>query len=532
MKNLIKILFLFCLSILTSCTLITYYYNFIDESKINLSSDVLDVGIPENIGTAVNTEDKELFPIISPDGRTLYFIRKEKRPFISLLPSYQHIWYAELDSNDNFLQARDIGKPLNGDNFPSGVISILPDGNSMFVACVYNNKGAIKNGFSMTYKQDDSTWSIPKEVVVENYYTNSLTYSANLASNGRILLLSLNRNEGYGELDLYVSFLQNNGDWSRPRNLGSNINTKRNEETPFLAADGVTLYFSSNGYPGYGSNDIFVCKRLDDSWQKWSKPINLGSKINTPDWDAYFTITAKGDYAYFVSTKEGGEGLEDIYRVKLPEKLRPDPVVLVYGKVINKITNQPIEAEIVYEKLSTGEIMGSARSNPETGEYKIVLPSNEKYSFRANAKGFISINENLDLVDLKEYFELDRDLYLVSPFEKGEKIRINNIFFNTAKSDLLPESYPELNRLVNLLNENPSITIKILGHTDNIGKKEDNLVLSKARAESVKNYIINQGINKNRITTEGFGSDRPISTNETQEGRALNRRVEFQIINY
>ena len=271
---------------------------------------------------------------------------------------------------------------------------------------------------------------------------------------------------------------------------------------------------------------IFVSRRLDDSWQKWSEPVNLGPNINTENGESFFTITASGDYAYFSLASIGNI---DIYRVKLPAELRPNPIVLVNGKVINKKTNKPIGTEIIYEKLSTGEIMGSARSNPETGEYKIALPAKERYSFRAEAEDFISVNENLNLMNLNKYSEINRDLYLV-PIEEGQTVRINNIFFNTAESNLLPDSYPELKRLVKILKENPSMTIKLLGHTDNVGTSKDNLILSNERAEAVKNYIIGLGIDGNRITTKGFGFSKPVSTNKTEEGRALNRRVECQIL--
>ena len=492
------------------------------DCKINLSSDVLEIGDPENLGNTINSRYSELAPVIAPDGKTLYFTR-ENHPY-----NYgsQSIWFAEMDTNGQFKQAQNIGKPLNT-RYHSFAISILPDGNSMLVGNVYHPNGTQSEGFSMTYKQDDSTWSFPEKVVVEDYYNNARG-SYCLASNGRILLLSVDRADGYGSNDLYVSFLQTNGRWSKPRNLGTDINTADQENSPFLAADGVTLYFASAGHPGYGSCDVFVTKRLDDTWQKWSEPINLGPKINTRGWDAYFTVTASGDYAYFVSSKNLRNN-EDIYRAKLPAELQPESVVLVYGKVINKKTNKPIEAEIVYEKLSTGEIIGSARSNPKTGEYKIALPAKEKYSFRAEAKGFIPVNENLDLMELKNYYEVQRDLYLV-PIEEGQTVRINNIFFNTGESELLPDSYPELKRLVKILKENPSMTIKLLGHTDNVGTSKDNLILSNERAEAVKNYIIGLGIDGNRITTKGFGFSKPVSTNKTEEGRALNRRVECQIL--
>ena len=551
MKKLI-ILFFLLLSCLTSCSIITYKYNLssdaenvaeniaenVAESEPSFSIDIdaLEAGELVNLGPAINTIHSELAPIISPDGKILYFVREEHEF------TYQKIFLAKKSSNDKFFYAHNIGKPLNKYFISSGVLSALPDGNSLLIFGNYNDHYDADDLLHLTYKINNSTWSKPKSVHIINLYNYGSQSNFCLAPNGRTLLMALTRKDSYGYAanitdmnkisDLYVSFLQSDGRWSEPKNLGSDINTESRECTPFLAADGVTLYFSSNGHPGYGNNDIFVSRRLDDSWTKWSKPINLGPKINSSGWDAYFTIPASGDYAYMVSGKDGGYGQEDIYMIKMSEEFRPEPVILVFGKVLDKKNNKPIGAEIIYEKLSTGEIIGSARSNPETGEYKIVLSANEKYSFRAEAKGFIPINENLDLLDLKEYSELNRDLYLISPFEKGQTIRINNIFFNTAKSDLLPESYPELNRLVNFLNENPNITIKILGHTDNIGKKEDNLKLSNARAESVRNYLISQGINNNRITSEGFGFSKPIATNETEEGRALNRRVEFQIITY
>lgn len=492
------------------------------SSKINLSNDVLEIGDLENLGPNINSKFSELAPVIAPDGKTLYFTR-ENHPY-----NYgrQSIWFSKMDTNDNFQPAQNIGRPLNT-RYHSFAISILPDGNSMLVGNVYNPNGTLSEGFSMTYKQQgDTSWSFPQKLVVEDYYNNARG-SYCLASNGRILLLSVDRNEGYGGNDLYVSFLQGNGIWSKPKNLGCDLNTAEQENSPFLAADGVTLYFSSSGHPGYGSCDIFVTKRLDDTWQKWSKPINLGPKINTRGWDAYFTVTASGDYAYFVSSKKNNN--EDIYRVKLPAELQPESVVLVAGKVINKKTNIPIEANIVYEKLSTGEIIGTARSNPKTGEYKIALPAKEKYSFRAESKGFIPINENLDLMNLKNYYEVKRDLFLV-PIEQGQIVRINNIFFDTGEAELLPDSYPELKRLVNIMNENLTMKIKLLGHTDNVGNYQDNLKLSLKRAEAVKSYIVSLGITEDRITTKGYGYSKPIATNKTEEGRSQNRRVECSIL--
>lgn len=490
------------------------------ENKINLSDDVMQVGQPENLGPNINSRFLELAPVISPDGKTLFFTRENHPDNIGP----QNIWFSEMDSNGKFKLAQNIGSPLNT-RFHSFAISILPDGNSMLVGNIYHPNGTQSEGFSMTYRKGDS-WSFPEKLEIEDYYNNGRGSYA-LASNGRILLLSLDRREGYGGNDIYVSFLQENGSWSSPKNLGPEINTADREDSPFLAADGVTMYFSSAGYPGYGSNDIYMTKRLDDSWMKWSEPVNLGPMINSKNWDAYFTVTASGDYAYFVSSTRAGN--EDIFRAKLSEKLQPEKVVLVYGKVINAKTKSPIEANIIYEKLSTGEKIGQARSNPKTGEYKIALPAKEKYSFRAEVKNFIPVNENLDLTILKNYYELNKDLYLV-PIEQGQIVRINNIFFNTGEWGLLDDSFPELERLVRVLLENPTMKIAILGHTDNVGSNKDNLILSTNRAEAVKNFLVSKGINSSRIETKGFGLAKPIDTNKTEEGRAKNRRVECNIL--
>ncbi len=489
------------------------------KPTINLSKDVLEVGELENLGVNVNSDYVELAPIISPDGKVLYFTREEHPENTGP----QSIWFSELDSNGRFKPAKNIGAPLNTP-YHNFVISILPDGNSMLVGNIYNKDGTVSEGFSMTYRQGN-TWSFPKELKVDDYY-NKARGSYALASNGRILIISAERDDSYGTNDLFVCFLKDDGTWTRPKNIGATINTAAKEDTPFLAADGITLYFSSSGHTGYGSNDIFVTKRLDDTWQKWTEPINLGTKINTTGWDAYFTVPASGEYAYLVSSLKGHE---DIYRAKLPEELKPEKVVLISGRVLNKKNNEPLEAIINYETLSTGEIVGSAISNSVTGEYKIVLPAGTRYGFRAEANDFISINESLDLINLYKYDEIYRDLYLV-PIEKGQTLTINNIFFETASYKLKEDSYPELIRLAEVMLKNSFMKIKISGHTDNIGSEKYNLLLSKNRANAVKEVFIKYGVGEKRIEIEGFAFKQPIATNKTEDGRAKNRRVEMQIL--
>jgi outer membrane protein OmpA-like peptidoglycan-associated protein len=272
---------------------------------------------------------------------------------------------------------------------------------------------------------------------------------------------------------------------------------------------------------------MFMTKRLDDTWEHWSEPQNLGPDFNTKDWDAYYTVPASGEYAYFVSNKDAIGGL-DIFRAKLPPSLKPEPVVLVSGNVLDAKTNKPLAADIHYEILPGAVDAGIAHSNPRDGSYKIVLPAGKMYGFRAEVKGYIPVDENLDVKKITEYKEIHRDLKLV-PFEAGETVRLNNIFFDFNKSVLHVESNAVLDRLVNMLDQQSAIKLEIVGHTDNVGTPSFNKKLSESRAEAVKNYLISKGIAKTRIKSSGLGATKPVATNDSEEGRQQNRRVEFTI---
>jgi OOP family OmpA-OmpF porin len=340
--------------------------------------------------------------------------------------------------------------------------------------------------------------------------------------------MSIRREDTRGGSDIYVSFLGDDGTWSAPFNLGDDINTAADDISPFLASDGKSLYFSTSGYPGYGSNDMFVSRRLDDTWTKWSEPENLGPSINTKQWDAYYTISAKGDYAYFVS-RENSIGAEDIFRVKLPVEVQPETVVLVKGRVLDANTGEPIKSTIRYEILPGGQEAGIAESNLPEGAYSIVLPAGEKYAFFAETEGYYSITEFIDLKDAAEYREIERDIAM-KPVKKDEIIRLNNIFFDFGEYELLEDSFSELKRLIRLMNQNPEMKIRINGHTDNIGSRRSNLELSRQRANAVMDYLTGNGISGERIKTKGFGFDKPVADNSTEEGRGKNRRVEFEIV--
>lgn len=478
---------------------------------------------PENLGANINTTGDELSPKISPDGNTLFITRYPENN-----NGKNNIWVSYLQSNGQWSIAKNIGTPLNVPGSSTSVQSITPDGNTILLSNLYKYfDGSVTGGGCSISKRQRGGWSFPKGQVIEKFENTNQYVNYYLSNSSKFLLMAIEKKKGFGKKDIWVSFQKEENTWSAPINLGNVVNTKGDEFSPFLAADEKTLYFVSDGHPGFGDADIWMTKRLDDTWTNWSKPINLGEKINTPDFDAYFSIDAAGEYAYFSSSKSGF-GKSDVFRIKMPKEAKPEPVVLVFGKVFDKKTGEPIKANITYELLPSGKNVGNAATSPEDYVYKIVLPFGENYGFMAEANQYYSITENIDLKDLKEYKEIEVNLYL-APIVQEEAIRLNNIFFEFGKATLKEESYPELDRLIKLLNNNPNINIAINGHTDNVGADDDNMKLSNDRAAAVVAYLVKGGIKSNRLSAIGYGETKPIATNETEEGRQRNRRVEFMM---
>jgi len=500
-----------------------------EKRKINLLSNQISKFSKENMGLNINSPYSEIAPVIAPDGKTLYVARANHPLNIKPINKYD-IWYATLQPNGKWSKLKHAPKPLNnsGDNV---VISVSPDNNTLFLETLYNPDGSFKSdqGISVSYRTVNG-WTVPKKIKIENYYNKNIYESFAFSPGRDVLVMSVERDDSYGDKDMYVSFLQPNGSYSEPKNMGPVLNSYLGEGTPYIAPDGKTLYFYSFTEPGYGDADIFVSKRLDNSWTKWSTPKNLGKKINSNQWDVYYTVAAKGDYAYLVSSKTSF-GNEDIFRIKLRDIEKPDPVVMVYGKVLDAKTKKPISAKVIYENSKTGKIEGTARSNPKDGSYKVVLPYGEKYNIRADKSGYFAVNETMDLKQNSSYKEIRKNL-LMSPLIKEEAIVLKNVHFYSTKATLLPSSYEELNRLVKLLKTKSTMEIEIIGHTESRSGYEKQLMkLSQQRAEAVKKYMIMKGINASRIKTKALGGNKPLADNATEAGRKLNRRVEFRIIN-
>jgi len=497
------------------------------KAKINLIPNLVYGDDPENLGENINSIYDEDAPMISPDGKTIYFVRKFHPENIGGVEDEDDIWYSVVDQNNKWRPARNIGMPLNN-KFNNFIQAITPDGNQLLLGNAYLKNNTMSEGVSMTHRTRQG-WDFPKKQLIDGFINYNKYANYYLTNDGKAIIMAIEMKDTYGGLDLYVSFRISENRWSKPKNLGLKINTPTNDYSPFLAADGVTLYYSTSGLPGYGEADIYRVTRLDDTWENWSEPQNLGEPINSAGTDSKYNIPASGEYAYYSSTNNT-IGKKDIFRILLPKTVKPNPVVLITGYVRNDKTNAPVDARIIVEELPGGEEVAIARTDPKTGKFKIILPAGKKYGFRAVGLGYFDVNKNIDLTDIDEYTEMEIEAMRMSPIEVGQVVRLNNIFFETGKATLKPESFPELDRTVEFLKNNPTMEIEIAGHTDNVGSETFNQKLSENRAKSVEAYIVEHGINESRLKAVGYGESRPIAFNSDDEGRQKNRRVEFEVL--
>jgi outer membrane protein OmpA-like peptidoglycan-associated protein len=498
--------------------------DFIFAHDVNLNLPKLSekVGDKHNLGPLINSQYDEVSPKISADGKILYFGRKHSPQNLGGVDDKEDIWVSTLNANGTWSKSVNMNSPVNTSS-TNNLLSVSTDNNTLLFHTT--------NGFGVMNRTADG-WSHMKDLGI-SFKNESEYLEGSLSPDGKAILFvaKLKSNAYYrpevDERDIYVCEKRPNGTWSPPIHTGKFLNTAGDEYSPVLSADGKTLYFATDGRPGFGDVDIFMSKKLSDGWTKWSEPVNLGLGINTVGFDAYYTLPASGEYGYMVSNIKGN-GLADIIRFKLPKSMRPDPVLLVSGKVLNAKTKSPLGAVIRFDDLGTGKEVGDARSDPGTGNYSIALPVGKKYGYHAAAPGYLSLNENLELVSLTEYNELKKDLFLI-PIEIGESIQLRNVFFVQSKSLLKPESYPELDRLVEIMKDNPTMEIQLEGHTDYLGNAQANLALSEQRVLAVKEYIVKKGVSATRVTGKGYGGSRPVAPSDSEANRQMNRRVEFKV---
>ena len=484
-------------------------------SAVQKNKNASYVFAPKNLGDSVNSSSSEYYPSVTVTDDALVFTRRTGNAREDFLLS-------AITNKESFNKAA----PLDGDiNLEprKGAITVSQDGDWLFFAA--DIAGAGLGGFDI-YKSiyTPAGWS-EQENLGDSINTDFWESSPAISPDKRALYFSSTRPGGYGGADLYVSYLKPNGRWTEAANMGSSINTAGDELAPFIHADNQTLYFTSDGLPGYGGSDLFVLKKLSNG--KWGTPENMGYPINTIENEGSLAVAADGYTAYYASDREDSRGGLDIYSFTLPAHARPFKTIYVKGNITDLTTKKGLPANLELTDNATGTIINKVQTD-ETGHYFITLPEGKDYTFTVNRKGYLFYSSAYALSGAAPDSTYIKNIAL-EPIKLASSFVFTQVLFDNNSFALLPASLPELNKLVQILEENPSMHIQISGYTDNVGKQADNLVLSTNRAKSIVNYLSGKGIATERLSYKGFGSDNPIATNETAAGRALNRRTSFTI---
>ncbi|GAB4145901.1 MAG: hypothetical protein Fur0041_20400 [Bacteroidia bacterium] len=505
----------------------------------------------DNLGPIVNTPDPEYTPIITADESVMLFTSRRASTTggqKDMDNQYFEDLYKTEFVNGKWTTPVNMGKPVNSEDHDA-TAGLSPDGQKLYI--YRPTKGG--DIYESILKGDK--WSEPERL---NKYINSDGHesSVSVSFDGKKLYFVSDKEGTIGNRDIWVSTIDAKGRWGESSNLGPVINTIYGEEGIFVHPDGKTIYFSSQGHKTMGGYDIFKSEWKDG---KWSEPENLGYPINGPDDDVFFVINASGKHGYFASNKSDGQGEKDIYKITFlgPEKqlalsnednllagvaqpvksvqaaqvveIKTAQITILKGTVTDAFTKKPVAAQIELVDNERREVIATFPCNSSTGKYLVSLPSGKNYGIAVKADGYLFHSENFDIPATSNYQEVVKDIELKN-VAIGSTIILKNIFFDFDKSTLKPESYLELDRLVKLLNDVPSLKIEISGHTDSKGADDYNLKLSDARAKAVVDYLISKGIKADRLQSIGYGETKPIDTNDTEEGRANNRRTEFKII--
>lgn len=487
---------------------------------------------PVNLGPGVNTAQPEYYPAITADDATLLLTRRIKAddPRIG---EQEDFFVSDRGPDGTWGTSRGIRSVNTERNEGAGTLS--PDGRFIiFTACAFadGSYGEGRKGLGscdlFISRRIGDRWSPPQNLGPP---VNSRNWESqpSLASDGRTLYFvrGTQARDGVRNTDIYVTSLQADGAWSVPEKLGPNVNTPHQEESVQIHPDGRTLYFSSNGHPGMGGLDIYMSRKQEDG--TWGQALNLGHPINSGADENSLLVNAAGDVAYFASDRPGGFGDLDLYSFDLYAEARPLPVTYLRGKVRDKATGKPVEADVELYAVNTGDLATAAYSDPQTGEFLVCLPTGTTYALNASAEGYLFYSENYEVPAgaVQASYTLDVPL---SPLTAGSVIALRNIFFNTASYELLAASNAELDKLVQLLKVNGGLRIELGGHTDDVGNDAANQQLSERRANAVRDHLVAKGIDGSRITAKGYGESKPIATNDTEEGRALNRRTEVTVL--
>ena len=489
---------------------------------------------PKNLGLNVNTTDPEYYPCITADDSTLIFTRRVTDPEAQPYGMQEDFFVSHRGTDAAWRKGEPVAN-VNTRQFNEGAGTLTPDGRFIVFTKCAGDDGMYGGGLKglgscdlFISRRVGDRWSKPENL---GSPVNSRAWESqpSMGSDGRTLYFVRGQRmrDGVKGMDIFVTRLQEDGSFSKPEKVRGQVNTPMQEESVQIHPDGRTLYFSSDGHAGMGGLDLFVSRLGADS--TWGKPLNLGYPINTNADENSLLVSADGKLAYFASDRPGGQGDLDLYSFELYQQVRPNAVSFVRGKVYDKETKAALEADVMLYDLSTGALVTAAYSDPATGEFLVCLPTGRDYALNAGLEGYLFFSQNYAVQGegtVTKPFTLDVPM---SPLKKDAHIALRNVFFNTASSELLPQSNVELDKLTKLMFLNPTLKIEVGGHTDNAGSDTDNLKLSDQRANAVRDFLVKKGIEAARITARGYGETKPMATNDTEEGRALNRRTEVVV---
>ena len=489
-------------------------YEFAIEFAKNISIKNY-VFAPQNAGTNINTKESEYLPSLTIDGKELMFTRR--------INGINEDFYFSKYNEGQWQPAKALEGNINTPMSEAGQ-NISSDG--QWLVFTANNRADSYGNYDLYLTTATSQgWN---EAANLGGRVNSDQWDAQpcLSPDKKDLYFASRRLGGIGGKDIYVCRLQANGQWGTPENLGPAINTPGDDECPFIHSDNQTFYFVSNGWPGYGGDDLFISRKgFDGAWQK---PTNLGYPINTIDDEGTLFVAADGKTAYYASDRSDSEGGYDIYSFDLRDDIRPYKTLWVKGQVKDKKTTRGITAYVELTDLATKQTITSVQTD-EKGNYFFTLPVGKDYGFNVNQKGYLFYSDNFLMANHSPDSIYQKDIELLA-IENNASIVLKNIFFDINKFEIKPVSEAELEKLIRLLQENPTLKIEISGYTDNVGKPADNLLLSNNRAKAIVNYLVGKNIPLQRLYAKGYGEAKPIGDNKTEEGRSMNRRTEMKVV--
>lgn len=503
---------------------------------------------PVNLSDHINTYYDEYWPSLTADEQTLVITRlipkeliqhtdnlhdnqaeqegnyESNTPVIPGRSEVQEDFYISVKENGVWSEAINAGKPLNT-NGNEGAQTIKVDGRVMYFTACNRSDGKGRCDIYLSIKEN-GTWSEPVNLG-SPVNTSDWEAQPSISADGKTLYFVSNRSGGFGQKDIWYSTLSEDGNWSLPKNLGENINSAGQEQSPFIHPDNKTLYFASDGIIGMGGFDLYKATMNEDG--TWSEPMNLGYPINTTYDEIGLIVNAVGNMAYFSSDRLSNKR-RDIFQFELYKEARPNPVSYIKGKVFDANSKKSLVAHFELINLETNEVVMEAKSEAINGEFLVCIPTDNNYALNVSKDNYLFYSENFELKGVHEITDPYLKDVALKPIKQGEKIILRNIFYATDSYELKDESVAELTKLLEFLNNNKALRIEISGHTDNVGTSEYNIELSDNRAKSVYNYLVDHGINKDRLTYKGYGETQPISTNDTKEGRSENRRTELKIL--